>query len=1149
MADFVHLHVHTEYSLLDGACKIKELVSKVKGLGQTACAITDHGAMYGVVDFYEACHKEGIKPIIGCEVYKAPGSRLDKHRMPDKRGYSHLILLCKNNAGYKNLCKLVTKGFTEGFYIKPRVDEQILREHSEGLICLSACLAGEIPRALEAGDYNEAKKIAENYRDIFGNENFFLEIQDHGLREQQQVNTGLVRLSKELGIPLAATNDAHYLARENAYAQKVLMCIQTNHTVEEGSGLDFGTDEFYIKSTEEMREVFSQLPEAIENTVKIADMCEVTFDFESRFLPAFVAPDGKDNYDYLTELCQKGLKERYNEISPELEERLHFELETIKDMGFVDYFLIVWDFINYAKEQDIPVGPGRGSAAGAVVSYTLGITDIDPIRFNLLFERFLNPERISMPDIDIDFCYERRGEVIDYVIRKYGTDHVCQIATFGTMKARGAVRDVGRALGYTYAEVDAVAKQIPNDDLKMTIDKALDVNPELKALYDADARVKRLIDTAIMLEGAPRHTGVHAAGVVITDQPVYEYLPLHVSDNATVTQYPKDTVEHLGLLKMDFLGLRNLTVIQEAVTEIQRVNPEFDPQIMTRYDDSGVYDMLSQGSTSGIFQLESAGMRRVLTELRPHNIEDIIAVISLYRPGPMDSIPRYLSGKHNQDLVQYDHPLLKDILDVTYGCMVYQEQVMQMVRLLAGYNYGRADLVRRVMSKKKPELMEKERKFFLHGIKDENGEFIVKGCLNNGISETVANKVFDDMAKFAAYAFNKSHAACYADVAYKTAYLKYHFPGQYMAALLTSVLDSTGKVAEYREECQSLGLTVTPPDINKSFAGFTCSGSEIRFGLVAIKNIGRAFIDNVVAERERGGDFKSLYDFVKRMSDKDINKRAVESLIKCGAFDNLGVNRQSLMRSYENIMNAIAGERKSNFAGQLSLFGEDFDTGEEDMYFKTEEFSPRELLALEKESAGMYLSGHPMSEYREVVAKLKLPGLSIFNADEDGAVEARDGQRLTVAGIIARVVTKITKSESTMAFITLEDLSGSVEVLVFPSVRDKFSALLVEDGAVLVGGRVSMREEEEPKLICDSISPLTAVQSLSKKLYIKISAENMAHEWALKDILRENVGDGQAVFYFEPEKKYYKFTAPVAVTEGLIDRLSEIIDRENLILK
>lgn len=1148
MPGFCHLHLHTEYSLLDGACQIKKLVKRVKELGQTSCAITDHGVMYGCIDFYKACKDEGIRPVIGCEVYKAPGSRFDKNR-GGGHAYSHLILLCKNNEGYHNLCKLVTHGFTEGFYIKPRVDEELLRRYHEGLICLSACLSGEIPRALVQGDYEEARRIAENYIDIFGKENFYLEIQSHGLKEQVTANEGLIRLSRELGVPLVATNDAHYLTRDDAYAQKVLLCLQTGRTLDEGSGMDFETDEFYVKSTEEMQKLFREIPEAVSITDEIAARCDVSFDFNARFLPNYETPGGMDHYEYLTQLCEQGLRRRYHPVTQALEDQLHFELETIHQMGFVDYFLIVWDYINYAKTHDIPVGPGRGSAAGSVVSYTLGITEIDPIRFSLFFERFLNPERVTMPDIDVDFHTEKRSKVIEYVNEKYGSDHVCQIITFGTMKARGAVRDVGRTLGYTYAEVDKVAKLIPDKDLKMTIAKALVVSPDLKKLYDEDARVKKLIDTSLMLEGTPRQTGIHAAGVVITDKAVEEYLPLHTSDGAEVTQYPKETVESLGLLKMDFLGLRNLDVIDDAIKDIRRTKPDFDPEIMMQCDDADVFEMLSKGDTSGVFQLESPGMRRVLTDLQPQNIEDVIAVISLYRPGPMDSIPRYIEGKRHPERVVYDHPLLKDILDVTYGCMVYQEQVMQMVQVLAGYSYGRADLVRRIMAKKKAAAMEAERTVFLHGKKDDAGNTLVEGCLARGIDEKVANKIFDDMAAFASYAFNKAHAAAYAYVTYQTAYLKRHYPAQYMAALMTSVVDSTNKIAQYRDECHRMGLTVSPPDINRSFSQFTAHDREVRYGLVAIKGVGAGAIEGVIREREANGPFRSLYDFIQRCSAGDLNSKVVSSLIKCGAFDSLGRSRQSLMLSYETLLSSAAEERKHNMEGQLSLFGAGFGDEEEGIYAEADEYDKRTLLAYEKEAAGMYLTGHPMSEYQKAVEDLGLPTLSEFSPDEDGMLRLRDGQKITVAGIISAVTTKVTKSNATMAFLELDDLTGSAEVIVFPSVREKFASFLQEDEAVMITGRVSVREEDGAKLICDSISYINVNPSIAKRLYLKIDETDPQEERRVKDLLMESPGADEAVFYFQGEKKYYKYASPVAITRRLTEQLEELLGSGRVVVK
>ena len=1146
MTDFVHLHVHTEYSLLDGACKIKELVKLAASLGQKAIAITDHGVMYGVIDFYKACNAAGIKPVIGCEVYTAPGSRFEKQRRADY-DYAHLLLLAKNNTGYQNLSKLVTYSYIEGFYIKPRVDEELLRRYSEGIICLSACLAGEIPRAIMQDDMAGAEKIALKYREIFGAENFYLEIQDHGMAEQKKVNRGILEISRKHGIPLVCTNDAHYLRQEDADAQNVLMCIQTNHTVEEGSGLAFETQEFYIKSGDQMAELFDYAPEAVANTVRIAEACNVDFEFGTLRLPNFTAPDGLENFDYLTQLCFDGLKDRYAPVTDAHRERLTFELDTIKQMGYVDYFLIVWDFINYARSQGIPVGPGRGSAAGALVSYCLGITNIDPLRFNLLFERFLNPERVTMPDIDIDFCYERRQEVIDYVVRRYGSDHVCQIVTFGTMKARGVVRDVARALGFAYADADRVAKLIPSD-LGMTLERALEISPDLRSLYEEDDAVRQLIDTSLKIEGMPRHTSIHAAGVVITDEPVSEYLPLQLSDNAIVTQYPKDTVEELGLLKMDFLGLRNLTILADTLRMIEQAGKPFDFDAYNNYTDPETYELLSVGNTSGVFQLESAGMRRTLMELKPKTIEDIIAIISLYRPGPMDSIPRYIYGKNNPDKVEYTHEMLRDILDVTYGCIVYQEQVMQIVRKMAGYNYGRADLVRRAMAKKKPSVMEKEREYFLHGLTDENGNVIVDGCLRRGVDERSANIIFDEMTKFAAYAFNKSHAAAYADIAYKTGYLKRHYQNEYMAALFTSVLDNTAKVVEYKDECERLGIPLLPPDVNESDAGFTPVSNGIRFGLVAIKNIGRSFIEALVKERAANGPFKSFYDFVDRMLDKDMNKRAVESLIKCGAFDSLGVNRRRLMNRYESVMSTLAGERKNNLAGQLSLFGETLAPKDEDLFPDLPEFSQKELLAYEKEVAGMYLSGHPMQDYKKEVQLLHATPIANLLPDEDGNSEFKDGQTVLIAGMIAQVTTKLTKNDATMAFLSIEDTTGSIETLVFPKVRDKYAKLIVQDTPLALRGKLSIREEEDPKLLCDMIAPLTGASQNMGKLYIKLAPAKAAYERQIKDRLRQTPGAGQVVFYFEQDKKYYRFTETVSITDELLSELRGLLGKECVVL-
>ena len=939
---FAHLHLHTEYSLLDGACRIKKLIPRVKELGQTAVAITDHGAMYGVIDFYREANKYGIKPVIGCEVYVANRSRFSKEHLMDWS--YHLVLLCENNTGYKNLIKLVSAGFTEGFYKKPRVDKELLKKHHEGLIALSACLAGEIPRNLTQNDYDTAKKVALEYRDIFGENNYFIEIQDHGLADQKRILPNLIKLSKETGIPLVATNDCHYINKDDAKMQNVLVCIGTNHTVNEDNDMAFETEEFYVKSEEEMREIFSFVPEAIDNTQKIADRCNMTFEFGHTKLPAFEVPDGRDNVEYFESMCREGLYRRYGENpGPELWERLNYELGVIERMGYVNYYLIVHDFINYAKSVGIPVGPGRGSGAGSICAYCIGITDIDPIKYHLLFERFLNPERVSMPDFDIDFCYERRQEVIEYVNRKYGEDHVAQIITFGTLAARAAIRDVGRALGMAYQDVDKVAKLIPTD-LHMTIEKALTISSELKALYDTDPKIYELIDTARRVEGMPRHSSVHAAGVVIAPEPVTEFVPVAKPDESVVTQFTMTTLEELGLLKMDFLGLRNLTAISDCEKAVRKRIPDFDISKVPDGDPE-VYAMLTKGAAQGVFQFESAGMRSVLMGLGPKSIEDLTAVISLYRPGPMDSIPKYLENSHHPEKVTYKTPLLKPILDVTYGCIVYQEQVMEIVRKLAGYSYGRADLVRRAMSKKKLDVMAQEREYFVHGKFDENGNLELPGAVRNGVPEKIANEIFDEMSSFASYAFNKSHAAAYATVAYRTAYLKCHFPGEYMAAQLSSVLDNTDKVIEYIGECQKMGLKVLGPDVNRSESGFIWDGEGVRFGLLAVKNLGRGIIRDIINERQMNGKYKGFTDFCKRAYGRELNKRTLESLIKCGALDSFSVNRRQMLSGYESILSSIDAEKKANVSGQMSLFGGfEEEHEEEDNLPKVTEYSLRELL-------------------------------------------------------------------------------------------------------------------------------------------------------------------------------------------------------------
>lgn len=1060
---FVHLHLHTEYSLLDGACRIKRLMPRIKELGQNAVAITDHGAMYGVIDFYKEAQKYGIKPIIGCEVYVANRSRFSKEHQLDWS--YHLVLLCENNTGYKNLIKLVSAGFIDGFYKKPRVDKELLRKYHEGIIALSACLAGEIPRNLSANDYDGAKKAALEYLDIFGKGNYFIEIQDHGYADQKRILPGLVRISRETGIPLVATNDCHYIEKGDAKMQNVLVCIGTNHIVGEANDMAFETDEFYVKSEEEMREIFSAFPEAIDNTQKIADRCNITFEFGHTKLPAFNAPDGRDNVEYFETMCKDGLLRRYGENpAPELWERLNYELDIIKRMGYVNYYLIVHDFISYAKGAGIPVGPGRGSGAGSICAYCIGITDIDPIKYHLLFERFLNPERVSMPDFDVDFCYERRQEVIDYVNRKYGEDHVAQIITFGTMAARAAIRDVGRALGMAYQDVDKVAKLVPTD-LHMTLEKALKISPELKALYTSDQKVAELIDTALKVEGMPRHSSVHAAGVVIAPKPVTEFVPVAKPDESVVTQFTMTTLEELGLLKMDFLGLRNLTAISDCEKEVRKRIPDFDISKVPD-DDPAVYEMLGKGQAQGVFQFESAGMRSVLVGLGPKSIEDLTAVISLYRPGPMDSIPKYIENSHHPEKVTYKTPLLKPILDVTYGCIVYQEQVMEIVRKLAGYSYGRADLVRRAMSKKKLDVMAQEREYFVHGKFDENGNLELPGAVRNGVPEKVANEIFDEMSSFASYAFNKSHAAAYATVAYRTAYLKCHFPGEYMAAQLSSVLDNTDKVIEYIGECQKMGIKIAGPDVNTSESGFTWQNDAVRFGLLAVKNIGRGLINDIVSERENNGKYTSFTDFCRRIFGRELNKRTLEALIKSGALDSLGSNRRSMLSGYENLLSHIDAEKKRNLSGQMSLFGGFEDAAEtEETIPQLSDFSLREKLNMEKETTGLYLSGHPMNEYDEAVQSMNASTvLEIKHMDAGGE---GSNKRVRLCGIVLNKRTKTTKSNEVMAFVTVEDTTGSLEVLVFPRTLAEYGGLININDAVVLEARISSREDEETKLVAE----------------------------------------------------------------------------------
>ena len=1077
---FTHLHLHTEYSLLDGACRLDDLLDRAVELGMDSIAITDHGVMYGAVDFYKKAKARGIKPIIGCECYLASRGRKDKVHALDNERY-HLVLLCENATGYQNLISMVSKAWTEGFYTKPRIDRELLEQYHEGIIALSACLAGEIPRALIADDYERAKEKALWYNKVFGQGNFYLELQNHGIREQKQIEPMLIRLSKETGIPLVATNDTHYVRKEDSKIQQVLICIATNTTLGQGNGLEFDSDEFYLKSEEEMHELFSHVPEAIENTQIIADRCNYDFEFGNTKLPHFEVPDGRDHFEWFREQCYAGMYRNYGDNPPkEYFDRLNYELDVINKMGYVDYFLIVHDFIRYAKSKGIPVGPGRGSGAGSIAAYCIGITGIDPMKYNLLFERFLNPERVSMPDFDVDFCYERRGEVIDYVIEKYGADHVAQIVTFGTLAARAAIRDVGRAMGIPYNIVDNVSKQVPRE-LNITIQKALKKSPEFRSLYESSDEIKSLIDTSMKVEGMPRHTSTHAAGVVITRDPVASYVPLALNDNSPVTQYTMTTLEELGLLKMDFLGLRTLTVINDAVKMIRLKDNSFD---INRIDiaDKATYEMMASGQTEGVFQFESAGMKSVLIGLKPVDIEDLIAVISLYRPGPMDSINTYIENRHHPEKTVYKTEKLREILEVTYGCMIYQEQVMQIFRSLAGYSYGRADIVRRAMSKKKHDVMEKERKNFIYGIVREDGTVECDGCVKRGIPAEVANDIFDDMSSFASYAFNKSHATAYAYVAYQTAYLKCHYPCEFMAALLSSVLDNTDKVTEYTDECNRIGIKILPPNVNESNDNFTVSNGNIRFGMLAIKNLGRSFIRNIISERN-AGKFTSFYNFCSRMHGSDFNKRAVESLIKSGALDGLGANRRQMLMAMNEIIDELDSKKRRNVEGQIGLFdsvgGESYSESALKFF---DEFPQSELLAMEKSTTGLYLSGHPMASHAELAASMGCVRIAeLANSGENIHSSHKDGERTKIMGIITEVKKKITKSDTTMAFVDVEDTSGSIEIIVFPKVLTE-NAMMLETGRVLVFyGRLDVRDEEPSKLICEHIYTLEAAKDYFRK--------------------------------------------------------------------
>ncbi|MDD6610155.1 MAG: DNA polymerase III subunit alpha [Subdoligranulum variabile] len=1090
---FTHLHVHTEYSLLDGACRIDRLFDHIKAMGQTACAITDHGVMYGCVAFFDAAKAAGIKPIIGCEVYVATRTRFDKVNRID--GNNHLILLCKNETGYKNLIKMVSAGFTEGFYSKPRIDKDLLEQYHEGLICLSACLAGEIPQAILAGDYERAKQAALYYRDLFGEGNYYIELQDHGLEEDQVVLPQLIRLARETGIPMAATNDAHYITKEDAKMQSILLCIQTGKTIADADRMEFQTDEFYLKSTDEMYDLFSMVPEACENTNKIAEQCNFEFTFGETKLPYFKAPDGMENQAYFEKLCWEGLERRYpGKVTDALKERLSYEINVVKTMGYTNYYLIVYDFINYAKSRDIPVGPGRGSGAGSLAAYCVGITDIDPIRYNLIFERFLNPERVSMPDFDVDFCYERRQEVIDYVNEKYGRDHVAQIVTFGTMAARAAVRDVGRVMGMSYQDVDRVAKLIPME-LKMTLKKALEVSPDLKALYDADSQVHELIDTSLKVEGMPRHASTHAAGVVITREPATEYVPLSTNDGLPVTQFNMVEIERLGLLKMDFLGLRTLTVIHDTEMAVRRTkDPDFRVANID-YDDPDTYEMLTRGETEGIFQLESTGMTQVLMSMRPKNLEDVIALISLYRPGPMDSIPTYLRNRKDPSKVVYQTPQMAHIVDVTNGVVIYQEQVMQICRELAGFSFGQADNVRRAMSKKKLKVMEAEREHFVHGCTEPGKE--CAGCVKNGIPESVANQIYDDMISFASYAFNKSHAACYAYVAFQTAYLKCHYSHEFMAALLTSVLDNTAKVIEYTSECQRIGIKVLPPDINVSRGGFTVDGESIRFGLNAVKSVGRNLIDAVVKDR-KNRPYRGLYDFCKRLHGNELNRRALENLVKAGAFDALEPTRRGMIDSAEGVLKSVETDARQNLEGQMDLFG--MMGGEEEQAAtdykipNTPEYPASELLKMEKEVSGLYLSGHPLDAYRPQIRQISTCTIADLQGEE---ARRFDNQNVTILCTVVKNKIMTTKSNTLMAFTTVEDLTGTMELLIFPRVLAECRAALQENAVVVANGRVSVKEEEAARLIVEGVQPIESYdpsKSFGKNRVEKVRRETSGGE-------------------------------------------------------
>ena len=1144
---FAHLHVHTEYSLLDGSNKIKEYVEKIKALGMTAGAITDHGVMYGVIDFYKAAREAGINPVLGCEVYVAPGSRLDREMVHGEDRYYHLVLLAENNTGYSNLMKIVSKGFVEGYYYKPRVDMEVLEKYHEGIIALSACLAGEVQRNLVRGMYEEAKEVAYRYERCFGKGNFFLELQDHGIPEQKLVNQQLLRMSQETGIELVATNDVHYTNAEDAEPHDILLCLQTGKKLADEDRMRYEGGQYYVKSEEEMKSLFPYALQALENTQKIADRCHVEIEFGHTKVPHFEVPEGYDSWTYLNKLCHEGLDKRYGADAPKYLQKLDDELAVIKNMGYVDYFLIVWDFIHYAREHDIMVGPGRGSAAGSLVSYTTGITDIDPVRYNLIFERFLNPERVSMPDIDVDFCFERRQEVIDYVVEKYGKDCVTQIVTFGTLAARGVIRDVGRVMDLPYNFVDTIAKAIPNE-LGITIDKALLMNPELRGMYESDESVKKLIDMSRRLEGLPRHTSMHAAGVVISQKPMDEYVPLsRASDGTITTQFTMTTIEELGLLKMDFLGLRTLTVIQNAVRLAEKSSGKKIDMNAIDYNDKKVLDSLGTGKTDGVFQLESAGMKNFMKELKPQSLEDVIAGISLYRPGPMDFIPAYIKGKDHPESITYDCPELEPILAPTYGCIVYQEQVMQIVRDLAGYTWGRSDLVRRAMSKKKGKVMEQERKNFVYGNPEEN----VPGCIARGIDEKVANKIYDNMIDFAKYAFNKSHAAAYAVVAYQTAYLKYYYPVEFMAALMTSVLDNTSKVSEYIYTCRQMGIAILQPDKNQGEGGFSVSGQAIRYGLSAIKSIGRPVIDAIVEERKIRGPFTTLKDFITRLSGREVNKRTIENFIKAGALDGLEGNRRQKMMIYGSLLDALNQEKKTTMAGQMTLFdiAPEEDKAEYEIKLpNVEEYDKEVLLGFEKEVLGIYISGHPLEEYMERLKKNTNAVTTDFVLDEEtGTLKVSDGAKVRIGGMITDKVIKYTKSNKAMAFITLEDLVGTVEIIIFPKDYERYAKYLENDAKVFVEGRVTAEEDRNGKLICEKIISFDEVK---RELWLQFPSKSdfEEKEGALYGKMMDADGLEHVVIYLAAEKQMKRLpeNRNVAITKELLEELGNFLGKDNV---